>query len=57
MVASWKTTITGCIGAVLTVLIPLLKNGTLDPQTLALAAVIAVMGVLAKDFDQSGLPK
>ena len=54
---SWKTTLVGCLGAALNALIPLLKTGSIDAQTLIMSAVIAIMGVLAKDFDVSGLPK
>jgi hypothetical protein len=51
---SWKTTITGIIGAVATALYPLLTTGKLDPQALITAAIIAVVGVLAKDYNVSG---
>jgi len=53
---SWKTTIAGLIGAVATALYPLLIQGKLDPQALITAAIIAILGVLAKDFNVSGKP-
>ena len=54
---SWRTTIAGCAGAALLVLEQLLRQGVLEPKTLILAAAIAIIGALAKDFNvTSGSP-
>lgn len=51
---SWKTMIVGCAGAAINALIPIIETGTIDPQTLITSITLAVLGVLAKDFDVSG---
>ena len=54
---SWKTTITGVIGAIALVVGNLLQAGTVDPRTIIIAVIVAVMGVLAKDFNVTGTGK
>lgn len=48
---NWKTTLIGILGAVLSRYIP---NITPDQQSAIIAAVIAALGVFAKDGDTSG---
>ena len=54
---SWKTTLTGVLGAVALVVGNLLQSGTVDPKTIIIAVIVAALGVLAKDFNVSGPSK
>jgi hypothetical protein len=51
---NWKTTIVGVIGAAGLAVFQLISTGSLDPKTLIIAAVVAGMGLLAKDHDVTG---
>jgi len=51
---SWKTTLTGVIGAVLYAIAAYLQSGKLEPKEIAIAAIVAALGVLAKDLNVSG---
>lgn len=51
---SWKTTVIGLIGAIATALFPLIKTGSVDPQTLVSAAALAILGFFAKDWNATG---
>lgn len=51
---NWKTTLAGCIGAALLVVLNLYQTGTVDWRTLVMAAAIAAVGVLAKDLNVTG---
>lgn len=53
---SWKTTLVGAVLAGLTVLQGYLENHEVKPITIIVAVVIAVLGYLMKDFDQTGTP-
>lgn len=48
---SFKTSLFGIISAILTSVVDVLKTGTVSEQTLILSISIAVLGLLAKDFD------
>ena len=54
MFANWQTTFTGIVGAVILFLIQYLQAGTLDLKTFAIGLVLAILGVLAKDFNTTG---
>lgn len=54
---NWKTTLTGIIGAIAVALIPILQNVKYEPKDLVIPVVIAVLGVLAKDYDTTGAGK
>jgi hypothetical protein len=54
---SWKTTLVGCVGAALNALLPLLKTGSVDAQTLITSVAMALLGYLAKDFNVTGTPQ
>ena len=47
----WKTTLIGAIGAAATCAGPLLVTGTMDRVDIALAALCAALGFIAKDPD------
>ena len=52
---NWKTTLAGCIGAAVMVVVSLYQTGTVDLKTLIIAAAIAAVGVLAKDLNVTGV--
>ena len=54
MIKNWKTTAVGVAGAVCYALAAKLQSGTVSGKDLALSAIIAVLGTLAKDFNVSG---
>ena len=57
MKTSWLTTLVGCIGAVATAVLPLLKTGTVDANTLITSIVLALLGIFAKDYNVTGTGK
>lgn len=52
--SNYKTTLAGILGAVILCVQQWLSSGNLDTHTLLVAAAIAVLGVLAKDFNVTG---
>jgi len=52
---SWKTTIVGAILAAIVAIQPIVETGVIDWKKVALAALIAVMGYVAKDADVTGV--
>jgi len=58
---SWKSTLTGAIGAVFVACLPLIQTGTFDIKKdwpyLVGAAGTAFFGYITKDADKTGLPK
>lgn len=52
---SWKTTLIGCIGAIANAIVPLYNNGSVDAQTLAISAFMALFGFFAKDWNATGV--
>ena len=54
---SWITTLIGCIGAVANAVLPLLKTGTVDANTLITSVVMALLGIFAKDYNVTGTGK
>lgn len=52
---NWKTTLAGCIGAAVMVVVSLYQTGTIDLKTLIISAAIAAVGVLAKDLNVTGV--
>jgi hypothetical protein len=53
-VKNWRTTLIGCMGAIAYSLEDALSKGTIDRKTLILAAVIAALGFISKDFNVTG---
>lgn len=51
---NWKTTLTGILGAVATALIPVLQERRFELEYILIAAVIATLGVVSKDYDTTG---
>ena len=51
---SWKSTLAGCVGAAVNLVLPLIQTGTVDTKTIIISVILAVLGFLAKDFDVSG---
>lgn len=51
---SWKTTIIGCGGAVLQVIIPLIQTGGISINQILSATVMAMLGYFAKDKNVTG---
>lgn len=54
---NWKTTLIGAIGAVFTVVWPLLQTGSVDIKDAVSAGVLALLGYLAKDAGITGAAK
>lgn len=54
MVRNWKTTLAGCIAAIAFAVQELLVSGRITTEGVIMAAAIAALGVLAKDFDVTG---
>jgi hypothetical protein len=53
---SWKTTLMGLVTAVAVAVYPIITTGVIDWKNVGLAALIAVFGYLAKDYDVTGKP-
>lgn len=51
---NYKTTLIGLIGAIASVLYPLISTGTVDIETIFRAVVLAALGFFAKDFNITG---
>lgn len=51
---NWKTTLVGCIGAVIYAVLPLVQGGTLVVKDVVIAAVVAAVSFLSKDYDTTG---
>lgn len=54
---SWRTTITGYLGAAALGIVPVLQTGTFETKDLILPAVIAVCMRFAKDTGATGAGK
>jgi len=54
---NWKTSLIGAIGAVFTVIWPLVQTGSVDLKDVISAGVLALLGYLAKDAGVSGTEK
>jgi len=54
---SWKTTIAGCATAATYAGLSAAQNGNVEPNQIAIAAGIAVIGALAKDHNVTGSDK
>lgn len=54
---NWKTTLTGLVGAIAVALIPVIQGEGFKPESLAIAAVLAALGFIAKDYDTTGVGK
>lgn len=54
---NWKTTFIGAIGAVFTVVWPLLQTGGVEVKDIVSAGVLALLGYLAKDAGVTGPQK
>lgn len=52
---NWKTSLAGAAGAAFTVIVAQLSTGTVTLKDVAIAAAIAFIGFLAKDFDTTGI--
>ena len=57
---SWKTTLTGALGAIFLAILPVIQTGTFDIKKdwpyLVGAAGTAFAGYISKDADKTGLP-
>ena len=53
---NWKTTFAGALAGAILIGINLYQTGTTDPKVLAQAIGLALVGLLAKDFN-NGSPK
>ena len=51
---NWKTTLAGILGAILIGIVPVLQSGKISVEALAIAAVVAVGGLLQKDHNVTG---
>jgi len=51
---NWRTTIIGAIGAAFIAIQPLIETGVIDWKAVAIAALVALFGYLAKDAGVSG---
>jgi nicotinamide riboside transporter PnuC len=51
---NWRTTLVGALLAVLTIIQPLIEDGTVTPIRIAIAGAIALLGYLMKDFSVTG---
>jgi hypothetical protein len=51
---NWKTTLIGCGGAVIIAVAKVIATGNLDADTIIKAAVIALLGLFAKDSNVTG---
>jgi hypothetical protein len=54
---NWKTTLVGAILAVVIAVQPIIATGSIDWKAVALAALIAVLGYVAKDAGVTGTAK
>lgn len=54
---SWRTTLSGYLGAAAVGVVPVLQTGTFEPKDLILPAVIAICMRFAKDTGQTGAGK
>jgi len=54
MLANWKTTLVGIVGAVFSVVWPLVSTGGVDIKDVISAGVLAILGYLAKDAGVTG---
>ena len=54
MTGSWKTTLFGCLAAVMVAIAPILQSGTVDWKALVIAALIAAFSFVAKDHNVTG---
>lgn len=53
-VTSWKTTVVGAVLALIIAIQPLISTGTIDWKQVIVAALIAILGYVAKDRDVTG---
>lgn len=51
---NWKTTLAGMIGAVATVVLPMVTGGAVSSKDVVTAAVLAALGFFAKDSNVTG---
>ena len=51
---NWKTSLCGCLAAVMIAIAPILQTGQVDWKTLIIAALVAAFGFLSKDFNVTG---
>jgi len=54
---NWKTTLIGAIGAVASVVLPLVQSGAVTVKDGVIAGVMALLGFFAKDAGVSGVKK
>jgi hypothetical protein len=51
---SWKTTLIGCLLAIVVAVQPLIATGTIDWKQVIIAALIAALSFVMKDADVTG---
>ena len=52
---SWRRTIAGLLGAIVSVILPMVTGGTVAPKDLIIAGAVAGIGFLAKDSNVTGV--
>ena len=51
---NWKTSLCGCLAAVMIAIAPILQTGQVDWKAVVIAGLVAAFGFLAKDFNVTG---
>ena len=51
---NWKTSLCGCLAAVMIAIAPILQTSQVDWKALIIAALVAAFGFLSKDFNVTG---
>lgn len=51
---NWKTTLIGAFGGAFVAIQPLLQTGVVDWKQVGLGFVIALLGLVSKDFNKTG---
>jgi len=51
---NWKTTLFGCLAAVMIAVTPLIQTGDIDWKAVVIAALVAAFSFVAKDSNVTG---
>ena len=51
---NWKTTLFGCLAAIMIAVAPLIQTGQIDWKAVIVAALVAGLGFVAKDSNVTG---
>lgn len=52
---NWKTTLIGAVGGAFIAVQPLLQTGVVDWRQVTVGFVVALIGIVAKDFNKTGV--